>query len=170
MTGFNALDEARRYLIEHVMPKFSDSTFKDYITNKLAGDFAHQIATVYADQELKLKRLQEAILANTSRKAFREEGIWFMPINYPDSPGAAEQISSPKDQLYEALAAYDDSQEVIYRWRVDANRDWQIAESRQWLVDQLHVFQFPNVEIEALVTGGRVLASTLLRTPRSPKP
>lgn len=37
-------DSARAYLIEHLLPNFSDSTFKDYVRGELAGDFAFQLA------------------------------------------------------------------------------------------------------------------------------
>ncbi len=47
----NNTDKAREYLIENLLPKFSDSTFQDYVKNELAGDFAYQLAKYLQSQE-----------------------------------------------------------------------------------------------------------------------
>jgi len=46
----NNTDKAREYLIENLLPKFSDSTFQDYVKNELAGDFAYQLAMYLKSQ------------------------------------------------------------------------------------------------------------------------
>lgn len=45
-------ESARQFLIESVLPKFSDRTFADYVRNELAGDFAYQLA-VYLQSQAK---------------------------------------------------------------------------------------------------------------------
>nr|WP_315467113.1 hypothetical protein [uncultured Undibacterium sp.] len=57
-------ESARQFLIESVLPKFSDSTFQKYVLEELAGDFAYQLAMYLqsqaqqepADSELEAKR------------------------------------------------------------------------------------------------------------------
>lgn len=62
------------------------------------------------DLEKKLKVLISAIEANTSKLAFSEGGLWFLPIikdgerlKMPLSSNDSEQISGVKCLLYEAL-------------------------------------------------------------------
>jgi hypothetical protein len=44
-------DSAREYLVENLLPKFSDSTFAYYVRNELAGDFAYQLAKYLQAQQ-----------------------------------------------------------------------------------------------------------------------
>lgn len=43
-------DSAREFLVENLLPKFSDSTFSVYVRSALAGDFAYQLATYLQSQ------------------------------------------------------------------------------------------------------------------------
>lgn len=43
-------DLAREYLVENILPKFSDSTFSVYVRSALAGDFAYQLAMYLQSQ------------------------------------------------------------------------------------------------------------------------
>lgn len=43
-------ESARQFLIESVLPKFSDSTFQKYVLEELAGDFAYQLAIYLQSQ------------------------------------------------------------------------------------------------------------------------
>jgi len=44
-------DSAREFLVENLLPKFSDSTFAYYVRNELAGDFAYQLAKYLQAQQ-----------------------------------------------------------------------------------------------------------------------
>ena len=50
----NDTDKAREYIIKEILPKFKDKSFHNYIVNRLAGDFAWNLANAW--EEIKLKR------------------------------------------------------------------------------------------------------------------
>lgn len=63
------MSEEKEYIIKEIMPKFNDRTFGNYIKNRLAGDFAYQLAEYdkklkAENEELEIKRevcLQEVV-------------------------------------------------------------------------------------------------------------
>ena len=45
------IDAAKDYIIEEILPKFKDSTFEDYVKNRLAGDFSYELAEAWVRQK-----------------------------------------------------------------------------------------------------------------------
>ena len=58
------IDECVDYLLKNVMTGFEDKSFKNYIENKLAGDFAYNLANYLREKEIKdLKAQKEWLIA-----------------------------------------------------------------------------------------------------------
>jgi len=80
MVTQESTEEARLYLVENLIPKFKDTCFRQYVLDKLAGDFAYQLSEYLKQNKEETQTAKENFIASIT-----VQQICLLDINLEDT-------------------------------------------------------------------------------------